>query len=347
MDMHELLAGAILKKASDLHISPYAAPVIRVHGELMPLDNTTVLSPLEAENLVYSVLSVTQQEQFEAKKELDISLVVSDIGNFRVNIMQQLHGIAASFRLIPENVPNIDDIGLPAILKTLCILPHGLVIVSGPTGSGKSTTMAAMIDYINTFRACNIITIEDPIEFIYKNKKSIIHQRQVSRDTEDVSTALRSSLRQDPDVIMIGEMRDVETVRLALTAAETGHLVFATLHASSAPLAISRVVDMFDANDKSRIRNLLSESIQAVICQTLVKRQDQGQVAAFEIMLANAAIRHLIREDKIAHMPMTIQTSGNIGMCTFEQYLQLLVAKNLITTSIARTVTNRTDWFLV
>jgi twitching motility protein PilT len=347
MDMTELLALAIKQNASDLHLSPFTSPMIRCHGDLIPIDHVPPLSPDACQRLIYSIMNVAQQESFEAKLELDISLNVPDIGNFRVNVMQQSKGIAAVFRLIPESVPSLDELALPPILKTLCILPHGLIIVSGATGSGKSTTMAAMIDYINTFRACNIITIEDPIEFIFKNKKSIINQRQVGRDTANVASALRSSLRQDPDVIMIGEMRDVETVRLALTAAETGHLVLATLHASSAPLAISRIVDMFDVNDKSRIRNLLSESIQAVICQALVRGVNTGRVGAFEIMLANAAIRHLIREDKIAHMPMTIQTSGNIGMCTLEQYLQLLVARNLITTSMARTVISRTDWFLV
>lgn len=347
MDMTGLLAFATKQNASDLHISPDTPPMIRVHGDLMALPDTSAITPAESKDLIYGVLTLAEQEEFESKLELDISLSVPDIGNFRVNVMQQARGIAAVFRLIPEHVPSLDDLNLPPILKTLCILPHGLVIVSGPTGSGKSTTMAAMVDYINAFRACNIITIEDPIEFIFKNKKSIISQRQVRRDTASVSSALRSSLRQDPDVIMIGEMRDVETVRLALTAAETGHLVLATLHASSAPLAISRIVDMFDANDKSRIRNLLSESVQAVICQALVRGVNSGRVGAFEIMLANAAIRHLIREDKIAHMPMTIQTSGSIGMCTLEQYLQLLVSRNQITTSMARTVTSRTDWFLV
>lgn len=347
MDMKALLFAATKSDASDLHMVPNTPVMLRIHGELAPMPDSAVLTPEDTQRLIFSILTPAQQSDFDARKELDISLSVMEIGNFRVNVMQQHHGVAAVFRLIPEKVPTFDELGLPAILKTLCILPHGLIIVSGPTGSGKSTTMAAMVDYINHFRSCNIITIEDPIEFIFKNKKSIINQRQVRRDTESVATALRSSLRQDPDVIMIGEMRDVESVRLALTAAETGHLVLATLHASSAPLAISRIVDMFEPADKSRIRNLLSESIQAVLCQALVRGIDTKQVAAFEIMLANTAIRHLIREDKIAHMPMTIQTSGNIGMCTFEQYLQLLVTRNVITSTVARTVTNRTEWFII
>lgn len=347
MDMADLLTVATEQGASDVHVIPLSAPMVRVNGELSALSLMPVLTPDDTQNIIYGVLTPEQKAEFEKSRELDISLSLPAIGNFRVNVMQQLHGVAAVLRLIPERVPSFEDLMLPAVLKTLCILPHGLIILSGPTGCGKSTTMAAMVDYINQYRACNIITIEDPIEFIFKHKKSIINQRQVRRDTESVSTALRSSLRQDPDVIMIGEMRDVESVRLALTAAETGHLVLATLHASSAPLAISRIIDMFEPADKSRIRNLLSESLQAVLCQTLVRAVDTKLLAAFEIMLANAAIRHLIREDKIAHMPLTIQTSGNIGMCTFEQYLQTLVAKNLITSSVAKTVTSRGEWFSV
>lgn len=347
MDITELLAAATEQGASDVHLLPFSKPMLRVSGELIPMAGATELQAEHTQQLIFSALTPEQKAEFEKSHELDISLSIPAIGNFRVNVMRQLHGIAAVLRLIPERVPSFEDLMLPAILKTLCILPHGLIILSGPTGCGKSTTMAAMVDYINQYRACNIITIEDPIEFIFKHKKSIINQRQVRRDTESVSTALRSSLRQDPDVIMIGEMRDVESVRLALTAAETGHLVLATLHASSAPLAISRIIDMFEPADKPRIRNLLAESIQAVLCQTLVRGTDTKLLAAFEIMLANAAIRHLIREDKVAHMPLTIQTSGNIGMCTFEQYLQTLVTKNLITSSVAKTVTSRGEWFLV
>lgn len=345
MEIEKLLTFAVSQNASDLHLLPNLPPILRVHGDLFPVKDYPNLSSQEVKNLIYSVMTPDQQSAFEKALEFDMAISFPHIGNFRVNVLHQIHGAAGVFRLIPEEVPSFDDLALPSILKSLVVLPHGLILVTGPTGSGKSTTLAAMVEFINCHRASHIITIEDPIEFIFSSKKSIINQRQVGRDTPDIATALRSSLRQDPDVIMLGEMRDLETVRLALTAAETGHLVMVTLHASSAPLAISRIVDIFPAAEKARVRNLVSETLQAVLCQTLVKKIAGGRVAAFEIMLATPAIRHLIRQDMIAHMESTIQTSGDIGMCTLEQYLHGLASRRIITTAIARSTSLHHDRF--
>lgn len=338
MDMNELLRLSVSEGASDLHLLPGLPPLLRIAGDLVAQEKYPVLTPEMVRRLVYSVMSLEQQQTFETKRVLDMGLFVPKIGNFRVSILHQLRGTAAVFRVIPENIPTFEDLHLPPIFKTLLMLQQGLVLVTGPTGSGKSTTLAAMVDYINQTRASHIITIEDPIEFIYKTKKSAMNQLQVGRDTVDIATALRASLRQDPNVILLGEMRDLETIRLALTAAETGHLVLSTLHASTSPLAISRIVDIFPAAEKSRVRNLLSETIQAVICQTLVKKIGGGRIAAFEIMLGTPAIRHLIRQDMITHMETAIQTGGDVGMCTMDQYLQELVAKRLVTTATARQV---------
>lgn len=345
MEIAELLQLSVEQGASDLHLLPGQLPTMRIHGDLVPMKDMPVLSPELTKRLIYSVMSEQQQAEFEQHLEMDMALTLPNIGHFRVNVLHQLHGVAAVCRVIAEQVPSFEELGLPQVLKSLLLLPHGLVLVTGPTGSGKSTTLASMVDYINGLRACHIITIEDPIEYIYQNKKSLINQRQINRDTSDVKTALKAALRQDPDVILLGEMRDLETMRLALTAAETGHLVLATLHASSAPLAISRIIDVFPDQEKNRIRNLLSESLKAVICQNLIKRISGGRVAAFEIMLANNAIKHQIRQDKIPHMLTTIQTSGDIGMCTMDQYLQDLVAKQVITLAAAKTASFSTEWF--
>lgn len=339
MNMRALLQFSVTQKASDLHILPGMPPLLRIHGELIVMKEFPVLTPSKSQELIFSVMTEEQKKVFITDLVFEMALAVSDVGHFRVSVLHQLRGIAAVFRVIPEKVPTFENLLLPPILKTLLVMPFGLILVTGPTGSGKSTTLASMIDYINAMRACHIITIEDPIEFIYEVKKSAINQLQVGRDTPDVATALRASLRQDPDVILISEMRDLETIRLALTAAETGHLVLATLHASTAPLAISRIVDAFPTAEKNRVRNLLSETLQAVICQTLVKRIGGGRIAAFEILLATPAIRHLIRQDMIAHMESTMQTTGDIGMCTLDQYLQDLVSRHLVTSAIARSTT--------
>lgn len=338
MDMTQLLNLSVTRHASDLHILPGMPPLLRIDGSLVTVKEISPLSKEEAKNLIFSTMTEQQINAFEKNLVFEMALVIPQIGNFRVSVMHELHGIAAVFRVVPPKVPTIEELGLPPILKSLLALSHGLILVAGPTGSGKSTTLAAMIDYINTYQTNNIITIEDPIEFVHTNKKSVFHQLQVHRDTPDFATALRASLRQDPNVILLGELRDLETMRLALTAAETGHLVLATIHAMSAPLAINRFADVFPTEEKNRVRVLLSETLQAVICQTLVKKIAGGRVAAFEIMLASQPIRHFIRQDMPAHMESTIQTSGDKGMITMEQSLQELVAKRLINQMSAENV---------
>lgn len=336
MEISELLTQSVNQHASDLHIAPGLPPILRINGDLEPMKNQPALNAEATKKLIYSTFDTKQSKEFEEKLELDFALALPSVSRFRVNAFHQSNGIAAVFRSIPEKAPTLDELEMPPVFKQLLDLPNGLILVTGPTGSGKSTTLAAMVDHINTHQACHIITVEDPIEFTHTSKKSLINQRQISRDTIDFSAALRSALREDPDVILVGEMRDLETIRLALTAAETGHLVMATLHTSSAPRAVSRIVDVFPAGEKNIIRNMLSESLQAVICQTLVKRISGGRVPAFEIMLGTSAIRNLIREDKIAQMYSSIQTSGGLGMCTLDQYLQALVAKQVISPISAR-----------
>ncbi len=338
MEVEKLLELGVEKRASDLHILPGSPPLFRIDGALTAIKDCPDLSADETKRIIYNVMTPEQQLAFENDLVFEMALYIPNVGNFRVSVFHQLNGIAAVFRVIPEIVPTFEELGLPLVLKQLLGLSYGLVLVTGPTGSGKSTTLAAMIDYINEFRACNIITIEDPIEFIHTNKKSIFNQMQVGRDTPDFATALRASLRQDPNVILLGELRDLETMRLALTAAETGHLVLATLHAGSAPIAISRFADVFPTEEKNRVRTLLSETIQGVICQTLVKKISGGRVAAFEVMLATPPIRHYIRQDMPAHMESAIQTNFDKGMITLEQYLQSLVKKGLINAMSATSV---------
>jgi twitching motility protein PilT len=338
IDILKLLDISIQKRASDLHIVPTLPPQLRIDGNLIPIKECPVLTANHTQTLIYSFLSQEQKKIYEENLVYEMALSLHNIGNFRVTLFHQLHGKAAVFRVIPEAPPTFEALDLPEILKPLLSLKHGLILVTGATGSGKSTTLAAMIDYINSFRSCNIITIEDPIEFVHLNKKSMFNQLQVGRDTPDFATALRSSLRQDPNVLLIGELRDLETMRLALIAAETGHLVLSTLHSTSAPLAINRFADVFPSEEKNRVRNLLSETLQAVICQTLIKKISGGRTAAFEIMLCTTAIRHFIRQDMIAHMESTIQTSKNLGMCTLEHSLQQLVSKQIIHMNTAEQV---------
>jgi len=330
MDISELLKLSCKKNASDLHLSPGHPPILRINGDLLPMKDHPILDAETTKKCIYQFLNETQKQDFAREWEIDFAIELPHVSRFRVNAFQQAQGIAAVFRIIPEAVPTLDELEMPAVFKKILNLPNGLILITGPTGSGKSTTLAAMIDYINTNQHCHIITIEDPIEFSHQRKKSLINQRQVSRDTHNFAAALRSALREDPDVILVGEMRDLETIRLALTAAETGHLVMATLHTSSAPRAISRIIDVFPTGEKNIIKNMLAESLQAVICQELVKSIAGGRVPAFEIMLATSAIRNLIREDKVAQMYSSIQTSSAVGMCTFDQYLQTMVAKNII-----------------
>ena len=345
MELSELLQLSVEKKASDLHLSPGLPPMVRVDGDLVPMQDQAILDAEALDDLVKKSMIDDYQKQFERDWELDYSYAVPGLANFRVNAFRMNNGVAAVFRVIPDKTPTLDELGLPPVFKDLLSLPNGLILVTGPTGSGKSTTLAAMVDYINERDSCHIITIEDPIEFTHHSKKGLINQRQVHRDTHDFAAALRSALREDPDVILLGEMRDLETIRLALTAAETGHLVMATLHTSSAPRTINRIVDVFPGEEKNMIRNMLSESLEAVICQTLLKSAAGGRTAALEIMLGSTAIRNLIREDKIAQMYTTIQTSSEAGMITLDQYISMLVDKQLITREVAREVALNKDNF--
>jgi len=334
-DLTHLLRASVEHKASDLHISAGQPPIMRINGDLVRITEYPVYDNKTTYSLLCSVLDKTQRDVFEAKHELDFSVILPEVGGFRANIFHQQNGVSGVFRVIPVEIPDLDKLGAPAIIKKTLDLSSGLILVTGPTGCGKSTTLAAMIDYINNKEQAHIITIEDPIEFIHHSKKCLVHQRQIHRDSTSFSAALRSVLREDPDVILVGEMRDLETIRLALTAAETGHLVMATLHTSSAPRAINRVIDVFPAGEKNIIRNLISESLQIVVTQTLVKQIAGGRVAAFEVMLGSPAIRNLIRDDKIAQMYSVMQTSAKMGMCTMEQSLNDLVAKNITTKEAA------------
>lgn len=343
MDIQTLLKIGLELHSSDIHIIPNMPPLFRIDGDLLPGKDMSVLSPTESKELVYSMLKNDDQQSFEKKLALDTSIYYENIGNFRMNAFHQSQGIAAILRVVPERVPTMDELGIPTILKRLLVLPYGLILVTGPTGSGKSSTLASMIDYINTLRAGHIITIEDPIEYLQKSKKCSINQLQVGRDTKSFSAALRSSLRQDPNVIMLGEMRDLESIRLALTAAETGHLVLSTLHASSASVTISRIIDVFPTAERNRIRNMLSETIQGVLCQTLLKKATTGRTAAFEVMLATPAIRHLISQGMNSHIESTIQTSGDSGMFTLEQNLKELVARGIITQTASRLALSHRD----
>lgn len=324
MDMIELLNTASKNNASDLHLSAGMPPLIRVDGDIRPLE-MPALDAKVVQDLIYDVMSDKQRKDFEEFLEIDFSFEVASLARFRVNAFNQQRGPGAVFRAIPSQVPTLESLKAPPIFQDIAISSRGLVLVTGPTGSGKSTTLAAMIDYINREKSKHILTIEDPIEFVYQSKKSLINQREVKVHTLGFAEALRSALREDPDVILVGELRDLETIRLALTAAETGHLVFGTLHTTSAAKTIDRVVDVFPGAEKEMIRGMLSESLQAVISQTLIKRIDGGRVAAHEIMICNAAIRHLVKENKVAQMFSTIQTSQGIGMQTLDQSLKKLL----------------------
>ena len=329
MDIAELLAFAVKNKASDLHLSSGLPPMIRVDGDLRHL-NVPALENQQLVELLYSTMNDHQRRDFEANLECDFSYAVPGLARFRVNCFHNDRGVGGAFRTIPMAVWTLEDIGAPPSFKEIINVPRGLVLVTGPTGSGKSTTLAAMIDHLNNSVAGHILTIEDPIEFVHSSRKCLINQREVHRDTHGFNQALRSALREDPDIILVGEMRDIETIRLALTAAETGHLVFATLHTSSAAKTIDRIIDVFPAGEKSMVRSMLSESLRAVIAQTLLKRVGGGRIAAHEIMLATPAIRNLIREDKVAQMYSAIQTGQNIGMHTLDQYMEGLVKRGIV-----------------
>jgi len=331
MDISEFLIFAVNNKASDLHLSAGEPPHVRIHGEMRKFE-TPVLGREEIHNMIYDILSDQQRKIYEEQLEIDFSFSLGEYGRFRVNVFKQNRGDAAVFRTIPGTIPTFESLGLPKVLIDLCRLEKGLVLVTGPTGSGKSTTLAAMVDLINTGLKGHIITIEDPIEFVHSSKSCLINQRELGPHTHTFANALRSALREDPDVMLIGEMRDLETISLALTAAETGHLVLGTLHTSGAPKTIDRIVDVFPGAQQNQVRSMLSESIQAIITQALFKHRDgKGRVAAFEIMTASPAVRNLIRENKIAQIPSAMQTSRQLGMHTMETSVKELLARNLVT----------------
>ncbi len=335
MDITELLAFSVKHNASDLHLSAGLPPMIRVDGDIRRI-NVPALDHKMVHSLVYDIMNDKQRRDYEEFLEVDFSFEIPGLARFRVNAFNQDRGAAAVFRTIPSKVWTLEDLNAPPTFKTICENPRGIVLVTGPTGSGKSTTLAAMIDYINDNLYGHILTIEDPIEFVHQSKKCLINQREVHRDTLGFSEALRSALREDPDIILVGELRDLETIRLALTAAETGHLVFGTLHTSSAAKTIDRIVDVFPAGEKSMVRSMLSESLRAVIAQTLLKKVGGGRLAAWEIMIGTPAIRNLIREDKVAQMYSAIQTGQAVGMQTLDQHLQELLERGLITRQDAR-----------
>ncbi|MGY4534042.1 type IV pilus twitching motility protein PilT [Pseudomonas sp. GV071] len=335
MDITELLAFSAKQGASDLHLSAGLPPMIRVDGDVRRI-NLPALDHKQVHALIYDIMNDKQRKDYEEFLETDFSFEVPGVARFRVNAFNQNRGAGAVFRTIPSKVLSMEDLGMGEIFKKISDVPRGLVLVTGPTGSGKSTTLAAMLDYINSNKYHHILTVEDPIEFVHESKKCLINQREVHRDTLGFSEALRSALREDPDIILVGEMRDLETIRLALTAAETGHLVFGTLHTTSAAKTIDRVVDVFPAEEKSMVRSMLSESLQSVISQTLLKKIGGGRVAAHEIMIGTPAIRNLIREDKVAQMYSAIQTGGSLGMQTLDSCLKGLVAKGLVSRDAAK-----------
>ncbi|VEB34381.1 transporter [Legionella sainthelensi] len=337
MDIAELLAFSVKNKSSDLHLSAGLPPMIRVDGDLRKI-NLPPLEHKEVIKIIYDVMNDRQRKEFEEFLETDFSFEIANLSRFRVNVFNQSRGAAAVFRTIPSLILGMKDLGLPSIFEEMASYPKGLVLVTGPTGSGKSTTLAAMIDYINSTRYDHILTVEDPIEFLHQSKKCLLNQREVHRDTLSFNAALRSALREDPDVILVGELRDLETIRLAMTAAETGHLVFGTLHTNSATKTINRIIDVFPAEEKAMVRSMLSESLQAVIAQTLLKKNGGGRVAALEIMICTGAIRNLIREDKVAQMYSSIQTGQAKGMQTLDQHLKELVNNNLISRNTAYAV---------
>lgn len=344
MDITELLNFSVQNNASDLHLSSGMPPLIRVDGEMRRI-NVPPLDHKNVQGLIYDIMNDSQRKDYEEFLEIDFSFEVPSLARFRVNAFNQQRGAAAVFRTIPSKILSMEELALPSIFKDISEYPRGIVLVTGPTGSGKSTTLAAMINYINVNKHKHILTIEDPIEFVHESQKCLINQREVHAHTHGFSEALRSALREDPDVVLVGEMRDLETIRLALTAAETGHLVFGTLHTNSAAKTIDRVVDVFPGQEKDMVRAMLSESLRAVISQTLLKKKGGGRVAAHEIMICTPAIRNLIREGKIAQMYSSIQTGHGQGMQTMDQCLKDLVTKGLINTLDAKEkAVNKTDF---
>ena len=345
MDITELLAFSVKNKASDLHLSSGLPPMIRVHGDVRRIN----LPPLEHKDvhaMVYDIMNDGQRKVYEENLDIDFSFAVPNLARFRVNAFVQHRGAAAVFRTIPDKVLTLEQLNCPKIFAEIARTPRGIVLVTGPTGSGKSTTLAAMVDDINENDFGHILTVEDPIEFVHQSKKCLVNQREVGPHVLSFANALKSALREDPDVILVGEMRDLETIRLALSAAETGHLVFGTLHTSSAAKTVDRIVDVFPAAEKEMVRAMLSESLRAVISQTLLKTKDgSGRVAAHEIMIGTPAIRNLIRENKVAQMYSSIQTGQQFGMQTLDQNLQELVKRSVVSPAEARQKAANKDSF--
>jgi twitching motility protein PilT len=346
MDVMQLLEFVVKQGASDLHVSAGEPPMLRVHGVMKKL-NVPVINKEQAHSMIFDIMNDNQQKIFQERLETDFSIELpGGVARFRVNAFTQRRGEAAVFRQIPTKILTFEDLGLPPILKTVSKYSKGLVLVTGPTGSGKSTTLAAMIDFINKEDFGHILTIEDPVEFVHRSINSLINQREVGPHTQSFANALRSALREDPDIILVGEMRDLETISLALTAAETGHLVFGTLHTSSAPKTIDRIIDSYPADEQAQVRAALSESLRAVVSQTLMKKADgSGRVAALEIMIGVPAVRNLIREAKIHQIPSIMQTGTQYGMQTLDQILVELVTKRVVTMEEAMTKTTNPDLF--
>lgn len=337
MDISELLTLAFNQEASDLHISAGEPPMLRIDGSIKRV-KLPAFTPEDTKTLIYDVMNDAQRKSFEEHSELDFSIDLGDKARFRVNVFRQRRGLGAVFRLIPSKILTLEQLGMPPVITQITNQPKGLVLVTGPTGSGKSTTLAAMINYLNETEDFHILTIEDPIEFVHQSKRCLVNQRELGLNTKSFSAALKSALREDPDIILVGELRDLETIQLALTAAETGHLVFATLHTSSAPKTIDRIIDVFPANQQSQIRAMVAESLQAVISQTLLKKPLGGRVAALEILIGTVAVRNLIREGKIHQLPSAMQTGQSFGMQSLDMHLQDLVGRGLISPDVARDV---------
>ena len=346
MTIRELLEFTAEANASDLHISAGSTPMVRVHGQMKKL-NLPKSTPEDVKELIYSTMNDSQIAIFEEKLEIDFSTKLDDNTRFRVNAFHQINGMGVAFRLIPNQILSFDELNLPEILSRLAMKENGLILVTGPTGSGKSTTLATMIDHINDSRHCHILTIEDPIEFVHGSKNSLLNQREIGHDSWSFTAALRSALREDPDVILVGEMRDLETVSLALTAAETGHLVLATLHTSSATKSIDRIIDMFPREQQAQVRSMLSESLRAVVAQKLLPRKDiEGRIPALEIMIANSAVKNLIREEKTYQIPSVIQAGTKEGMQSIDQSLYNHVMNGLLDRTVAEQVADNPKMFI-